>query len=164
MSKADESPMTNIPQNEHGGDLGTQGPQGTSLSHSASSSIGKLTLPKGALIAMRVSGGSQSRTREVVIYPDGRLSYSATAARTGTRGSRQVNDAQIAQIRRTLEKINFFRMTSVPGEPGGDALAYEIAARVGTRTHDVKCLTGNIPAALNPLIQQLDTFMPKDEG
>ena len=73
-----------------------------------------------------------------------------------------MNDAQIARLRKTLEHVNFFRMSSAQGDQPPDAFAYEIIARAGNRVNSVQVYDGSIPDALMPLIQQLSALMPKE--
>jgi hypothetical protein len=123
-----------------------------------------LQLPKGALIAFRKRGGSPLSAREVVLYPDGRVSFGGpdVAKEAYEHVPRKMNDAQIARLRKTLEHVNFFRMSSAQGEPPPDAFAYEIIARAGNRVNSVQVYDGSIPDALQPLIQQLSALMPKE--
>lgn len=123
-----------------------------------------LQLPKGALIAFRKRGGVSASAREIVLYPDGRVSYGGPdlGKEMYAHVPRQMNDAQIARLRKTLERVNFFRMTSAPGEPPADAFGYEISARAGKRVHAVAVFDGALPDALKPLIDQLNALMPKE--
>ena len=123
-----------------------------------------LQLPKGALIAFRKSGGAPVRTREIVLYPDGRVSFGGpdVAKEAYAHVPRKMNDAQIARLRKTLDHANFFRMSSAQGDPPPDAFAYEIIARTGNRVNSVAVFDGGIPNALTPLIQQLGALMPKE--
>jgi hypothetical protein len=120
----------------------------------------KLALPKGAFIAFRKSGGIEFSSREMVVYPDGRIIYDSLGVQKhGPERPRKLNDAQIIQLRRTLEQANFFRLQSGEGEQSGDVFAYEIVARLGSRTNDVEFFTGNIPEVLEGLIQRLTELM-----
>jgi len=123
-----------------------------------------LQLPKGALLAFRQRGGAPARTRDIVLYPDGRVSFGGpdVSKEAYARVPRQLNDAQIARIRKTLERANFFRMASAQGEPPPDACAYEIIARAGNRVHAVSVFDSAIPNALQPLMQQLNALLPKE--
>jgi hypothetical protein len=130
----------------------------------ASSKPEPLQLPKGALIAFRKSGGAPARTREIVLYPDGRVSFGGPdlGKEMYAHVPRKMNDAQIARLRKTLDHANFFRMSSAQGEPPPDARAYEIVARAGNRVNTVTVFDGAIPDVLTPLIQQLSALMPKE--
>ena len=123
-----------------------------------------LQLPKGALIAFRKSGGAPGSTREIVLYPDGRVSFGGpdVAKEMYAHVPRKMNDAQIARLRKTLDHANFLRMQSAEGIPPPDAFAYEIVARAGNRVNSVAVFDGSIPDALIPLIQQLGALMPKE--
>jgi hypothetical protein len=129
----------------------------------ASSKSEPLFLPKGALIAFRRMGGTPARTEEIVLYPDGRISYGGPDAgkEMYAHVPRKMNDAQIARLRKLLDHINFFRMQSAAGTPSADAVSYEIAARTGNRVNTVAASEGSVPDALNPLIEQLGGLLPK---
>ena len=123
-----------------------------------------LQLQKGALIAFRKSGGAPASTREIVLYPDGRVSFGGPdlGKEMYAHVPRKMNDAQIARLRKTLEHVNFFRMESAQGEPPPDVLLYEIVARAGNRVNSVAVFDGAISDALTPLFQQLSALMPKE--
>jgi hypothetical protein len=115
----------------------------------------RLLLPRGALIAMRKSGGLRFSTQQIVIYEDGRV-----AASPGTTGeARRLTDAQIAELYRTLDSIDFSQFTSKTGRQNPDAFAYEIAVHVGRTTYRVEVFDGSIPEPLAPLTQLLRQFM-----
>ncbi len=126
----------------------------------------ELVLPKGALIAFRKSGGLKFSSREIIIYPDGRISYSDVDLSQEARqhSARKLNDGQIARLRRTLEQSNFFRTASSEAKQPPDGFAYEVIARTGNRVNRVEVFDGGIPDALTPLIQQLSGLLPKDSG
>ncbi len=127
--------------------------------------VEKLELPKGAMIAMRKSGGIKFSSHEVVVYPDGRVTYEGgdTSKSIYERPARKLTDAQVMKMRRMLEQTNFFRMKSPEGRQSPDEMAYEIVARVGTKHNQVEMVTGNMPDSLMPLIEQLNRLMPSEE-
>lgn len=129
----------------------------------AESKIDRLELPRGAFIAFRKSGGLKFSSREIVIYPDGRIAYGGadTATDWKSRAARKMNDAQMTGLRKLLERTNFFRAQSSQGKPGGDALVCEIAARNGTRANTIELFTGAIPESLTPLVEQLNKYLPE---
>lgn len=115
----------------------------------------RLLLPRDALIAMRKSGGLRFSTQQIVIYKDGRV-----AASPNTAGeARMLTDAQIAELYRTLDSIDFSQFTSRTGRQNPDAFAYEIAVRTGRATRRVEVFDGSIPEPLAPLIHLLRQFM-----
>ncbi len=125
----------------------------------------ELMLPKGGLVALRTSGGTGSAAREVIVYPDGRVTYDAHG-KPDSRRPRTLTDARIAEMRHTLERINFLRLPSVEGtpstqgEPSGERV--QIAARLGTRTNSVEYSKQNLPAPLAPLVDQLSALLPQE--
>jgi hypothetical protein len=138
-------------------------PPESSATSPAVPKIEPLLLPKGALIAFRKMGGTPARMEEIVLYPDGRISYGGPDAgkEMYAHVPRKMNDAQIARLRKLLDHINFFRMQSAQGNPPPDAVSYEIAARAGNRVNSVTAAAGIVPDALNPLVEQLGDLLPK---
>jgi hypothetical protein len=155
-----ESTLSQVPKGERDSQL-NDAPQPTPASHQKQE---RLQLPLGALIAFRKSGGLRFSSREIVVYPDGRVSYGGPdeSKQAYARASRKLNDAQIARLRKMLDQAGFFRLESTKGEQPPDSFAYEIAARLGKRSNFVQVFDGSIPDALTPLIQQLSALFPKD--
>jgi hypothetical protein len=130
---------------------------------SAELKIERLELPRGAFIAFRASGGLKFSSRDIVIYPDGRVSYGGADTSTDwkARATRKMNDAQITTLRKTLDRTNFFRAQASPGKQSGDALAYEIVARLGSRSNTIELFSGTIPESLTPLVELLSKLLPE---
>jgi len=124
----------------------------------------RLQLPLGAFIAFRKSGGTPFSSREIVIYPDGRVSYGGPdkSKHVYARAGRKLNDAQIARLRKMLDQAGFFRLPSAQGEPPPEAHTYEIVARLGSRSNFVHVFDGSVPEPLMALLQQLNALMPKE--
>jgi hypothetical protein len=74
-----------------------------------------LKLPRGAFLALRKSGGLNFTTREVVVYPDGRVAYDARGVpqKEYNRLRRVLNDAQVLGFRKLLDQSNFWKSESV---------------------------------------------------
>lgn len=126
--------------------------------------LARLQLPLGAFVAYRKSGGTPFASHEIVIYPDGRVSYGGPdlSKEAYARVGRRLNDAQIARLRKLLDQAGFFRLVSVQSEPPSEAHTYEIVARRGNRSNSVRLFDDNIPAPLAPLLEQLNALMPKE--
>ncbi len=121
----------------------------------------RLTLPRGALVAMRRSGGLKFRSRKVVTYRDGRVNYD-----DGEHGPRTVwtlGDAELAELRRALEQANLPKLARSSGRQNPDAFAYEIVGRPSRRAYAVEAFQGSIPETLKPLIELLNRYMWTDE-
>jgi hypothetical protein len=119
----------------------------------------RLRLPRGALVAMRRSGGFKFRSREVVVYRDGRVNYD-----DGEGGPRTVwtlGDAEKAELQGLLAQANMAKLPTA-GRQNPDAFAYEIVARPARRVYSVEAFQGSIPASLAPLIQQLNRLAGMD--
>src|SRR5712692_2840423 len=115
------------------------------------SKVEPLELPKGALIAYRKSGGLKFSSREIVVYPDGRVTFGGgDTAKTAleSRATRKLMDAQIMKMRRTLDQSGFWKMKAPAGKHGGDAYAMEIVARVGANSNQMELFTGGVPDSL----------------
>ncbi len=132
------------------------------LSAEAAPEAEPLKLPRGGFIAFRKSGGIHFSTREVVVYPDGRVAYDARGVpqKEYNRLRRALNDAQIISLRKLLDQTNFWKAES-GGQQNPDAFAYEIAARLGTRSNEVQVFDGSVPENLKPLIERLTKLLPE---
>jgi hypothetical protein len=124
--------------------------------------VDQLILPKPALVAFRKSGGLKFSSKEIVVYPDGRLTYSGTdlLGKPSTGVEKKLKGTQVAAVRQLIEKAELFRLISGGGEQPPDGFAYEIAAQVGSRSSYVEVFDGQIPDSLLPLIQHLSGLFP----
>jgi hypothetical protein len=118
-----------------------------------------LKLPRGALVAMRRSGGFKFRSRTMVVYRDGRVNYDD--GESGPRTVWTLGDAEMAELRSALAQAGFARLP-VAGRQNPDAFAYEIVARPSRRVYSVEAFQGSIPASLAPLIKQLNRLAGMD--
>jgi hypothetical protein len=130
------------------------------LPASEPTSADTLRLPRGALVAMRRSGGFKFRSREVVVYRDGRVNYDD--GESGPRTVWTLGDAEMAELRRVLDQAKLAKLPTA-GRQNPDAFAYEIVARPTRRVYSVEAFQGSIPAALAPLIAQLNRLAGMDE-
>ena len=124
-----------------------------------------MELPKGALIAFRKSGGLKFSSREVVVYPDGRVTHDGgdTAKSPLTRAARRMSDAQVMRLRRMLDQTNFFGMRPPQSQPDPDGFVIEISARLGGKNNHVEVNASGMPGALTALVEQLTLLLPSDE-
>jgi hypothetical protein len=118
----------------------------------------QLALPRGGLVAMRRSGGIKFRSREVVVYRDGRVNYDDGEG-SGPRTVWTLSDAELAELRDALDQADLPHQPASAGRQNPDAFAYEIVARPGRRAYAVEVFQGSIPPTLAPLIQRLNHFM-----
>ena len=123
------------------------------------------SLPRGAFVIMRKSGGLLFSSREIAVYGDGRVTYrrSEACAPAEARSVRRLTEKQVVKLRGALEKIDFARKRFASGRQNPDAFAYEIVARVGRAAHFVEAFEGSIPRALAPLIRQLGRLMATED-
>lgn len=120
-----------------------------------------LARPRGALVAMRKSGGIRFTWRLVIVHQDGRVIYKSNqlGAPAAAHVIGHLQPAQLAELQAALAQADF------TGSPAGakqnpDAFAYEIIARIGRRNRSAEAFEGSIPATLQPLIRQLNALMP----
>ncbi len=121
----------------------------------------KLQLPEGGLVAMRKSGGLRFTSREVVIYPDGRVATDGDPARASTQPAptRRLSDKDLVELRQALEKTNLHELPHTSGQQNPDAFAYEIAAHIGAASYSLEVFDGSIPGQLAPLVALLTKLM-----
>lgn len=133
----------------------TEQPSGADLANEP------LTRPRGALVAMRKSGGIRFSWRLVVVHQDGRVIYKSNqiGAPPAAQVIGQLQSDQLAELRGAIVQADF---ASPPAgaRQNPDAFAYEIIARVGRRNRATEAFEGSIPAGLRPLIRQLNALMP----
>ncbi|KPV53590.1 hypothetical protein SE17_08775 [Kouleothrix aurantiaca] len=120
-----------------------------------------LARPRGALVAMRKSGGLRFTWRLLVVHQDGRLIYKSNeiGAPEKARVIGTIDAAQKAALDAALAATTF-EARAYGGRQNPDAFAYEIIARVGEDNHYAEAIQGSIPAALQPLITQLNALLP----
>lgn len=120
-----------------------------------------LTLPRGALVAMRRSGGLKFSSQEIYVYPDGRITHGERDLSTEphARPGRKLNDAQIMRLRRLLSSSGFFGFKTEPRPQDPDAHVYELAGRIGSKSNQIELHTGAIPDRLAPLVEMLSQLL-----
>jgi hypothetical protein len=118
-----------------------------------------LRLPRGALVALRRSGGFKFRSRLVVVYRDGRVNYDD--GENGPRTIWTLSDAELAELRHALDQAEWAKLPAA-GRQNPDAFAYEIVARPARRVYSAEVFQGSIPVSLAPLIQQLNRLAGMD--
>ena len=126
-----------------------------------------LTLPKGAIVSMCVSGGLRFSSRTVTVHRDGQITQSSTTFVRGlSKGapSRLSND-ELSNLKIIVSQAGLD--APVPPTIGTprqqpDAYAYEIVARVGTKQTSVEVFDGSVPERIKPLIRELSRLMAKN--
>lgn len=128
-----------------------------------------LRLPKGALVAMRKSGGLRFSSRLLIVLRDGRIVRSVEAGAVDAEDDRQskarrrpsrLTGEQLSQLRITLARSGLDRVRqSGRAAQNPDAYAYEIVARVGRKVQSVELFDGSIPEELQPLVRELNGYL-----
>lgn len=116
---------------------------------------GELTLPGGALVAFRKSGGLRFSSRGVVVYRNGwvvPLAGSAGRARHLKADALQV-------LERLILRSGLARVPASSAGATRDGYSYEIVARVGGKLYQVE-LSDPVPAAQARLVQVLTRLLP----
>jgi hypothetical protein len=129
----------------------------------ATRGAGPLELPRGGLVAMRMSGGFRFSSREICVYRSGKVAYIQTAPALISQ-TRQLPLSQLVGLHVALKDSGMERLMLPGGRQSGDTFAYEIVARVGRAVRSVEVFEGGIPASLGPLIRELKQLMPEDAG
>src|SRR4051794_35502801 len=119
-----------------------------------------LKLPRGALVAMRRSGGFKFRSREVIVYRDGRVNYDD--GESAPRTVWTMSEAELTTLHGLLDQADLANLPAA-GHQNPDAFAYEIVARPARRVYAAEAFQGSIPASLAPLIAQLNRLAGMDE-
>ena len=131
---------------------------------SANANAGSLVLPDGGLVAMRKSGGLRFTSRTVTVFRDGRVMVNTQAgglpsdAGSAPHSTRQMNDAELAQLYRALDRAALPELPQVSGRQNPDAYAYELAALLEGREYSAEVFDGSVPEQVAPLIQLLARF------
>lgn len=160
-----EHPADEVVHLDHrAADTGLHAPQATTSHRKkapASAGGDEMARPRGALVAMRKSGGIRFTWRLLVVHQDGRLIYKSNEL--GAPEKARVIGALDAEQKAALETAlaaTDFGARAYGARQNPDAFAYEIIARVGDKNHFVEAFQGSIPAALQPLITQLNALLP----
>jgi hypothetical protein len=126
----------------------------------------RLALPRGGLVALRVSGGFRFGSREIVVYRSGKMAYRrlAPSGAAPAAQARQLPLSQLVELHHLLKESGLARLPATAGRQSSDALAYEIVARVGRVVRAAEVFAGGIPETLAPLIRELQQLMPEDEA
>jgi hypothetical protein len=140
------------------GQLST-GPRETKLNPPAD----RVKLPRGALIALRQSGGLRFSTREVIVYRDGRVSFRWQGKLDAGESARRIAPAEVAQLQELIERSGLFGLPRSIGRQSPDGYAYELIARLGRKSKAVEFFDGSIPPELQPLLSQLKALMTSNE-
>lgn len=121
----------------------------------------QLTRPRGALVAMRKSGGLHFSWRLVVVHRDGRVIYKSNeiGAPAAARVIDTLDAARLAELQAAIARADF-AARSFGARQNPDAFAYEIIARVGRKNRFAEAFDGSVPAGLRPLIAQLNQLIP----
>ena len=123
-----------------------------------------LALPPDAWLALRRSGGLLFSSREVVVYPDGRVESAAVGGGRpeGTGPPRRLTASQLTALRRAAG-IDFRRLPPPSRRQPPDAYAYELVVHEGGRTQAVEVFDGAIPEALAPLLRLLGPLLSAED-
>jgi hypothetical protein len=115
-------------------------------------------------VALRKSGGIVFRSRDIVVYEDGRVETSAIGpGRPANAGAeRAISSADLASLRRALAQIDFDQLPATIGHQRPDSFVYELAALAGGKPRTVEVADGQFPAAVAPLIRQLNQLMASE--
>ena len=125
-----------------------------------------LKRPRGALVAMRKSGGIRFTWRLLVVRGDGRLIYKSNqiGAPRAPRAIGRLDAAQLADLQALIAQADFAASSPGAARQNPDAFAYELIARVGRKNVFAEVFEGSIPDGLKPLIQRLNRLLPAHDS
>ncbi len=119
-----------------------------------------LKLPKGALVAMRKSGGLRFISRTVVIHRDGQVTQRSSARSRNVNPPARLGKEQLSALKRSVAKSMSSGSAKSVGRQNPDAYAYEIVARVGRKVISTEAFDGSMPPALAGLVKELNGYLP----
>ena len=125
----------------------------------------RLTLARGAFLALRQSGGLRFSTREVMVYHDGRVISRRQGKLDAREGSRRITSGEVTDLKAAIARSSLHalpRFTSI-GRPSSDGYAYELIARADRKLKSLEFFDGSIPSEVQPLLAQLKTLMTVDD-
>jgi hypothetical protein len=123
-----------------------------------------LKLPKGALVAMRKSGGLRFTSRTVVIHRDGQVTQTSITRTRNLRPPARLSNRQMSSMKMDVAKSMSGATAKSIGRQNPDAYAYEIVARVGRRVVSTEVFDGSMPASMAGLIKRLNQYLPPDRS
>lgn len=115
-----------------------------------------LSLPRGALLAFRKSGGLRFRSRTIIVFRSGWVLQSSCAEDV----LRHLGDDALAKLARLALRSGLSRQRPAGTRHAPDGHTYEIAARIGRHVRRAEALDGSIPADLAALIRALSRLLP----
>jgi hypothetical protein len=124
----------------------------------------RLKLPRGAFIAFRQSGGLRFRTREVIVYNDGRVILRRQGKLGAGEGVRRIDLTEVAELKELIARNNLVKLHHAIGRQSPDGYAYELIARVGRKSKLIEFFDGSIPADVQTLLVRLKTLMVVDDA
>jgi hypothetical protein len=124
----------------------------------------RLTLPQGAIIAFRQSGGLRFSTREVTVYRDGHVTWRRTGKLGAAQGERQLTSEDVADLQALIGHSDLFGLPTTIGRPSPDGYAYELIARVRRKSTSIELFDGSVPLAVEPLLARLKAILIVDEA
>lgn len=136
----------------------SSGPRQTKLNPATE----RWVLPRGAVIALRQSGGLRFSTRVMLVYRDGRVFFRRQGKLDSGEGSRRITSHEVAALNELIKQSGLFELPPSIGRPSPDGYAYELIVRVGRKSKTIEFFDGSIPAEVQPLLAQLKRLMADD--
>lgn len=122
----------------------------------------QLERPRGALVAVRKSGGLFFSWRLLVVHRDGRLIYKSNevGAPAEAHVIGRLAEGQLAELQALIGQTDWAVRAIGAQQPSPDAFSYELIARVGRKNEAAELFEGRIPATFKPLITRLNQLLP----
>jgi hypothetical protein len=123
----------------------------------------QLSLPRGAFIALRQSGGLRFSIREVIAYNDGRVASRRQGKLGAGEGSRHITPAEVAELKELIAHSKLFELPRSIGQQSPDGYAYELIARIDRKSKVIEFFDGSIPTEVQPLLARLKALATIDD-
>ena len=124
----------------------------------------QLSLPHGAFIAFRQSGGLRFSTREIIVYDDGFVIVRRQGKLDAGEGSRRITPDEVAGLKEQIDRCALFGLHPPIGRQNPDGYTYELIVRMDRKSKLIEFFDGSIPAEIQPLLAHLKTLATIDDA
>ncbi len=124
----------------------------------------QLQLPSGAFIAFRQSGGLRFRSREVIVYHDGRVITRRQGKLGAGEGSRHITPTEVADLKALIERSRLRELPRSVGRPSPDGYAYELIVRLNRGLSSIEFFDGSIPSEMKTVLARLKALSASDDA
>ncbi len=124
----------------------------------------QVSLPHGAYVMLRQSGGLRFSIREVTVCEDGRVIVRWQGKLDSGEGTRRITPAEVAELKELIAASQLLALPRSIGSRSPDGYAYEVIVRAGRQSRSIEFFDGSIPAEVQPLLKQLKALAAIDDA